>query len=123
MPFGSGGRQVHNIILGVANLRVETTRYNEYLSELPFVLDGRLRCPLKFIYNGGGLLGVAGMIGSVVILIWQAYDLIFGTRVVRTPALPIVKRNAEPQGDALYLHSMVILVIKPTLGHVTDCAL
>lgn len=119
-PFSSSGRQVHNVILGVAHFRVETTRYNEYLSELPFVLDGRLRSPLKFVYNGGGLLGVVGMIGSVVVLLWQAYDLIFGTRVMRAPVLPLVKRNAEPQGDAAYLHSMVILIIKRTVRDVTD---
>ena len=119
-PFSSGGRQVHNLILGVAHLRVETKRYNKHLSELPFVLGGRLRRPLKFVYNGGGLLGIVGMIGSVVVLLWQAYDLIFGTRLVQTPVLPIVKRNAEPQGDGSYLHSMVISMIKPTLGDVAD---
>jgi hypothetical protein len=119
-PFSSGGRQVHNVILGVAHLRVETTRYNARLSELPFILDGRLRSPLKSFYNGGGLLGVVGMIGSVVVLLWQAYNLIFGTRLMQTPAPRIVKRNAEtmaePQGDASYLHSMVVLIIEPILG-------
>jgi len=122
-PFSSGGRQGGNVILGVAHLRVETTRYNTHLSELPFVLGGRLRSPLKFVYNGGGLLGVVGTIGSVVVLLWQAYDLILSTRLVQTPVLPIVKRNAEPQEDGSYLHLMVILILKPTLGDVTDCVL
>jgi len=129
-PFGSvgsGGRQVHNVMLGVAHLRVETTRYNAHLSELPFILDGRLRSPLKLIYNTGGLLGVVGMIGSVVFLLWQACNLIFGTRLMQTPASHIVKRNdetiAEPQGNASYLHSMVVLVIRPTLEDDTDYVL
>jgi hypothetical protein len=117
-PFSSGGRQVHNVIVGVAHLRVETTRYNTRLSALPFILDGRLRSLLKLFYNGGGLLGVVGMIGSMVVLLWQAYSLIFGTRLMQqTPAPRIMKRNAAgtmggPQGDAPYLHSMVVLIIE-----------
>jgi hypothetical protein len=115
-PFSSGGRQVESVILGVAHLRVETTRYNTRLSELPFILNGRLRSPLKFVYDGGGLLGVVGMTGSVLVLLWQAYILIFGTRLVRTPAPRVVKRNAgslaDPQGDTSYLHAMVMLIIK-----------
>jgi len=122
-PFSSGGRQVHNVLLGVAHLRVETTKYNARLSELPFILDGHLRSPLKFLYNSGGLLGVVGMIGSVMVLLWQAYNLIFGTRLMQIPAPRIVKRNAEtmdePQAGAPYLHSMVVLIIEPILGDVT----
>ena len=123
-PFSSG-RQVHNVILGIAHLRVETTRFNAPLSVLPFILHGRLRSPLKLLYNGGGLLGVIGMIGSVVVLLWQAYNLMFGTHSMQqTPAPRIMKRNvetlAEPQRDAPYLHSMVVLVIEPVLGDTTD---
>ena len=123
-PFSSG-RQVHNVILGVAHLRVETTRYNAPLSALPFILDGRLRSPLTFLYNCGGVLGVVGMIGSVVVLLWQAYNLIFATHLMQqAPAPRITKRDvaimAEPQGDAPYLHSMVVLIIGPILGDFTD---
>ena len=123
-PFSSG-RQVHNVILGVAQLRVETTRYNASLSALPFILHGRLRRPLKLLYNGGGLLGIVGMIGSVAVLLWQAYNLIFGTHSMQqAPAPRIMKRNvetmAEPQGDPPYLHSMVVLIIGLILGDATD---
>ena len=123
-PFSSGP-QVHNVILGIAHLRVETTRFNAPFAGLPFILHGRLRRPLKLLYNGGGLLGIVGMIGSVVVLLWQAYNLIFVTHSMQqTPAPHIMKRNvetlAEPQGDAPYLHSMVVLVIEPVLGDATD---
>ncbi len=123
-PFSSG-RQVHNVILGVAHLRVETTRYNATLSALPFILNGRLRSALTLLYNCGGVLGVAGMIGSTVVLLWQAYNLIFATHLMQqTPAPRIMKRNVEimdePQGDAPYLHSMVVLIIGSILGDFTD---
>lgn len=120
-PFSSGGRQVQSVILGVAHLRVETTRYNAH----PFILDGRLRSPLKLVYNSGGLLGVLGMIGSVVVLLWQTHNIIFGIRLMQTPTLRVVKRNAEttaePQGDETYFHSMVRLIIEPIRRSVTDC--
>jgi len=125
-PFSSGGRQAHNVILGVAHLRVETTKYNARLSALPLILHGRLRSPLKWLYNSGGLLGVVGMIGSMAVLLWQAYNLIFGTRLVQqTPAPRIMKRNTaetitSPQGDAPYLHSMVVFIIESFLGGITD---
>lgn len=123
-PFSSGGRQAHNVVLGVAHLHVETTRYNARLSALPFILDGRLRGPLKLLYSGGGLLGVVGMIGSMVVLLWQAYNLIFGTRLMQPPpALRIMKRNvetmAEPQEDAPHLYSMVVLIVESIMGDVT----